>query len=47
MVTYGTEDIGWRYNTTNFQIFPDVPGFYLGSTCVEVVFLASDDKLKF
>lgn len=31
----------------HFQIFPDVPWLYLGSTCIEVVFLVSDDKLKF
>ena len=37
----------WDEDVAHFQISPDVPWLYLGSTCIEVVFLVSDDKLKF
>ena len=37
----------WDEDVAHFQISTDVHWLYLGSTCIEVVFLVSDDKLKF
>ena len=37
----------WDEDVAHVQISPDVPWLYLGSTCIEVVFLVSDDKFKF
>lgn len=38
----------WDGDVAHCHIFfPDVPQFYLGSTCTEVIFLASDNKFKF